>query len=102
MTNAEVVKKFIKGEIRGKTKNLYIDSNKLVNYSTVIAQWNGTEEQTKELAINVNYYSRSTSTIQFEILKQIKQARKNGYNFILVMNGTSDRVEQFTNRLQAE
>lgn len=106
MKNADVIEKFIylQGEEKSKTQHLYIDTNnrQLINYNTVIAQWNGTEEQTKELVIDVNYYSQTTSKIQGEIIKQVKKARKNGYIFFLVMNGTSDRIEQFTSRLKAE
>lgn len=106
MKNADVIQKFIylHGKEKSKTKNLYIDTqyNQLVNYNTVIAEWNGTDDQTKELVINVNYYSKSTSTIQSEIIKQVKKARQNGYIFFLVMNGTSERVEQYSNLLKAE
>ena len=58
MKNIEVIQTFIKeeGREKAKTQHLYIDTDnkQLINYNTVIARINGTEEQTKEIEINVN------------------------------------------------
>lgn len=99
MKNIEVIQTFIEKEGREgvKTKNLYIDTERkaLINYSTVIARVNGTEEQTKEIEVNVNYYSQTTSTIQASIIRAIRYYKNIGKEFIVVLNGTEKRVEQF-------
>lgn len=99
MKNIEVIQTFIKeeGRKKAKTQHLYIDTERkaLVNYNTVIARWNGTDAQTKELEINVNYYSSTTSRIQANILRVVRYYRNMGKNFIVVLNGTEKRVEQF-------
>lgn len=99
MKNIEVIQTFIEKEGREevKTKNLYIDikHKALINYSTVIARWNGTEEQTKEIEINVNYYSQTTSIIQANIIRVIRYYKNMGKDFIVVLNGTEKRIIQF-------
>ena len=104
MKNIDVIKTFIEREGRegAKTQHLYIDTGnkQLINYNTVIARWNGTEEQTKELEINVNYYSSTTSKIQSYIMKTAMEQREQGQSFFLVMNGTEKRVEQFEKKYQ--
>lgn len=99
MKNIEVIQTFIKeeGREKAKTQHLYIDTDnkQLINYNTVIARINGTEEQTKEIEINVNYYSSTTSRIQANILRVVRYYRNMGKNFIVVLNGTEKRVEQF-------
>ena len=99
MKNIEVIQTFIKEEGREKTKtqHLYIDTDnkQLINYNTVIARINGTEEQTKEIEINVNYYSSTTSRKQANILRVVRYYRNMGKNFIVVLNGAEKRVEQF-------
>ena len=99
MKNIEVIQAFIKeeGREKAKTQHLYIDTDnkQLINYNTVIARINGTEEQTKEIEINVNYYSSTTSRIQANILRVVRYYRNMGKNFIVVLNGAEKRVEQF-------
>ena len=99
MKNIEVIQTFIKeeGREKAKTQHLYIDTDnkQLINYNTVIARINGTEEQTKEIEINVNYYSSTTSRIQANILRVVRHYRNMGKNFIVVLNGAEKRVEQF-------
>lgn len=99
MKNIDVIKTFIgeEGREKAKTKNLYIDTERkaLINYNTVIARVNGTEEQTKEIEINVNYYSQTTSTIQANIIRVIRYYRNMGKDFIVVLNGTEKRIIQF-------
>lgn len=99
MKNIEVIQTFIKeeGRKKAKTQHLYIDTDnkQLINYNTVIARINGTEEQTKEIEINVNYYSSTTSRIQANILRVVRYYRNMGKNFIVVLNGAEKRVEQF-------
>lgn len=99
MKNIEVIQTFIEreGKEKAKTKNLYIDTEQkaLVNYKTTIARVNGTEEQTKEIEINVNYYTNTTSRIQANILRVVRYYRNMGKNFIVVLNGAEKRVEQF-------
>lgn len=99
MKNIEVIQTFIKeeGREKAKTQHLYIDTERkaLVNYNTTIARVNGTEEQTKEIEINVNYYTNTTSRIQANILRVVRYYRNMGKNFIVVLNGTEKRVKQF-------
>lgn len=99
MKNIEVIQTFIgkEGKEKAKTQHLYIDTDnkQLINYNTVIARINGTEEQTKEIEINVNYYSSTTSRIQANILRVVRYYRNMGKNFIVVLNGAEKRVEQF-------
>ena len=99
MKNIEVIQTLIKeeGREKAKTQHLYIDTDnkQLINYNTVIARINGTEEQTKEIEINVNYYSSTTSRIQANILRVVRYYRNMGKNFIVVLNGAEKRVEQF-------
>lgn len=99
MKNIEVIETFIReeGREKAKTKNLYIDtSNKqLINYNTVIARWNGAEEQTKELEVNINYYTSTTNRIQTSIIRVIRYYKNMGKEFIVVLNGTEKRIIQF-------
>lgn len=99
MKNIEVIQTFIEKEGREEAKatNLYIDTERkaLINYSTVIARINGTEEQTKEIEVNVNYYSQTTSTIQANIIRVIRYYKNIGKEFIVVLNGTEKRIIQF-------
>ena len=105
MKNIDVIETFIKeeGREKAKTQHLYIDTERkaLVNYNTVIARWNGTDTQTKELEINVNYYSTTTSKIQTYITRTAREQRKQGQIFIVIMNGTEKRVEQYSNILKS-
>lgn len=105
MKNIDVIQTFIKeeGRTKAKTQHLYIDTERkaLVNYNTVIARWNGTDTQTKELEINVNYYSTTTSKIQTYITRTAREQREQGQIFIVVMNGTEKRVEQYSNILKS-
>lgn len=105
MKNIEVIQTFIEreGKEKAKTKNLYIDTEQkaLVNYKTTIARVNGTEEQTKEIEINVNYYTNTTSRIQANILRVVRYYRNMGKNFIVVLNGAEKRVEQYSNILKS-
>lgn len=99
MKNFDVIQTFIKeeGREKAKTQHLYIDTDnkQLINYNTVIARINGAEEQTKEIEINVNYYSSTTSRIQANILRVVRYYKNMGRNFIVVLNGAEKRVEQF-------
>ena len=99
MKNIEVIQTFIEKEGREevKTQHLYIDTDNkaLINYNTVIARWNGTEEQTKELEVNVNYYTSTTNRIQTSIIRAIRYYKNMGKEFIVVLNGTEKRIIQF-------
>ena len=105
MKNIEVIKKFLQeeGKEDAKTKHLYIDSKKrqLINYNTVIAEINGFDGQEKEIVIDVNYYSRTTSKIQSYIIRTIRELREQGKILIVVLDGAEKRVEQYTKILQA-
>lgn len=68
MKNIDVIKSFISGEVKGKTKNLFIKGDNLVNYSTIIAK------RTNKGLIEVNNtkYSQSTSTIQNALKRELQ------------------------------
>ena len=106
MKNIEVIEKFFKeeGRKKAKTQHLYIDAKnrQLINYNTVIAQWNGYEEQTQELVIDVNYYSTTTSKIQTYITRTARKMREQGKLFFVVMNGTEKRINLYSKILKGE
>ncbi len=93
MTNQNVIEIFLQGG-RAKTTNLFTDGTELINYTTTIAKWNGYEWQTKELEINLNYYSKTTSKIQGQLVKAVAKAKASGNIPLLVLTGTNDRVEK--------
>ena len=102
MKNIKVIENFLRGgDKKARTQNLFISNNELVNYSTTLARWNGTEEQTKELEIDVNYYSTTTSKIQTYIVKMANQLKQEGYSFYIVLNGTQKRVEQYSHYIDS-
>lgn len=105
MRNEQVVEEFLKQikkedcNKKAKTKNLHIEGDKLINYTTVIATINGTGEQARELELNCKLYSRTTSTIQNYIIDGIRAIRDtSNTQFGLVLNGTEERIEQFSKR----
>lgn len=59
MRNVDVVKAFVAGAEKGRTKNLKIDGNYLINYNTVIARRIG-----EMIFLNKTKYSVTTSRIQ--------------------------------------
>lgn len=65
MKNLDVIKNFINGEAKGKTKNLYIEGNNLINYYTIIATRNN------GFKVNSTKYSQSTSTIQNALRREL-------------------------------
>lgn len=67
MKNTDVIQMFIDGASKGKTKNLRIEDNKLVNYDTTLAQWEG-----NEMIVNMTKYSQSTSIIQNQLLHKLQ------------------------------
>lgn len=102
MTNIEVIKRFLRGE-QGQTakrvlatgaegRTLYTEGNKLINYNTVIAELRGDTEG-KELEVNATRYSKTTSKIQTELIRQANQLRREGKQLFVVMSGSADRVE---------
>ena len=68
MKNIEVIKLFVNGEVKVRTKNLFIKGNNLINYSTIIAK------RTDKGLIEVNNtkYSQSTSTIQNALKRELQ------------------------------
>lgn len=73
MKNVDVLRNFINGDTQGKTKNLYIDGNKLFNYDTCIAErWEKIDGKEYGFAVNVTKYSKSTTVIQNELLHMLE------------------------------
>lgn len=107
MKNIDVIKTFIQeeGEEKAKTKNLYIDTEnkQLINYNTVLAKINDREGQTKEIEINVDQYSVSTSKIQGYIADTLwYYINRLNYKYIVVLTGNSRRLKQFEKRIFGE
>ena len=74
LTNGGVIEAFVThrgGNAYSHNKNLRYSLcyGTLVNYNTVIARW--TED--KKLEVNLRKYSRTTSKIQTQLLKAIKE-----------------------------
>lgn len=65
MKNVDVIELF-SNRMTGKTKNLRSDGNFLVNYSTVLAQYDD-----GCIIVNMTKYSSSTSTIQNKLLSML-------------------------------
>ena len=68
MKNIDVIKKFIGGEVKGETTNLYIQGDNLINYSTIIAK----RTSNGQFLLNTTKYSRSTSVIQNALKFELK------------------------------
>lgn len=68
--NIEVVEAFFNGQNSGKTTNLYIENNKLVNYYTALAERVPRGDGSFHFILNETKYSRSTSAIQSMIRKE--------------------------------
>lgn len=74
MKNIDVIKAFANGETKAKTKNLYIEGDKLFNYDTCIAErWLKIDGREYGFVVNVTKYSVSTTTIQNAILREISE-----------------------------
>lgn len=67
MKNIDIIKKFVNGETKGKTTNLYIQGDSLINYSTIIAK-----RTDKGFLVNSTKYSQSTSTIQNALKRELQ------------------------------
>ena len=107
MKNIDVIKTFIQeeGEEKAKTKNLYIDTEnkQLINYNTVLAKINGREGQIKEIEINVDQYSVSTSKIQGYIADTLGYyINRLNYKYVVVLTGNSRRLKKKKKRIFGE
>jgi hypothetical protein len=69
MKNIDVIKAFRNGHIKGQTKNLRIEGNRLMSYNTCIAEREVLSTHT-EYTLNVTKYSQSTSRIQDAMLRE--------------------------------
>lgn len=63
MRNYDLVLNFLAGATTGKGSNLYIDDNKLINYSTCIAF----RKDSRTIVLNGQRYSQTTSIHQNRI-----------------------------------
>ena len=64
MTNEQLMKEFLNGATKGKAGNLKIEGDKLIQYSTTIAQFvNG------QCVVNVTKYSKTTTVLQNKLAK---------------------------------
>lgn len=64
MTNEKLMQEFLNGETKGKAGNLKIEGDKLIQYSTTIAQVvNG------QVIVNVTKYSKTTTVLQNKLAK---------------------------------
>jgi hypothetical protein len=80
MKNIDVINAFVSGATSGKTKNLRIEGNFLMNYNTCIAEREVVGNRS-EYILNMTKYSVSTSTIQNQVKREL-------YNAIDVMEIT--------------
>lgn len=71
MRNVDVVFAFVTGLSRQKTKTLFIDGDRLYNYSTCIAERKRKRDGSYTFIVNVSKYSNATTTIQNALLKTI-------------------------------
>lgn len=62
MRNEEVVRKFTKGFGHARGSNLYIEGDKLINYTTIIAL-----RYSDRIVMNENHYSHTTKVHQNRI-----------------------------------
>ena len=92
MKNKDVIKLFLQKE-KASGSNLYSDGNKLVNYSTTLAQWH----DNYHLIVNNTRYSVSTSKNQNWLRRAITSERgiviKDVYNIPI----DTKNLEQYTN-----
>lgn len=72
--NIDVIQTFINGGQKVKTKNLKIDGDKLLNYQTIIAK-RDFKNGDYIFTINSTKYSRSTSTIQNQLVRLIPKSK---------------------------
>ena len=70
MKNVDVLVAFINGESKAKTRTLFIDGDRLFNYSTCIAE-RKLEDDGDSFIVNVSKYSNATTTIQNQLLRMI-------------------------------
>lgn len=69
MKNIDVIKAFRNGATSGRTKNLKIDGNFLMNYNTCIAEREVLSTHS-EYTLNMTKYSQSTTTIQNQMQRE--------------------------------
>jgi hypothetical protein len=74
MKNIDVINAFVSGANKGKTKNLRIEGDKLMNYNTCIAErWDKLGGEEFGFVVNTTKYSQSTTTIQNKLLTVIPE-----------------------------
>ena len=92
MKNKDVIELFLQKK-KASGSNLYSDGNKLVNYSTTLAQWH----DNYHLIVNNTRYSVSTSKNQNWLRRAITSERgiviKDVYNIPI----DTKNLEQYTN-----
>lgn len=76
MKNQDVIQSFINGQTKGKTKNLRIEGDKLINYNTVIAERELMPNMEFYYTVNVTKYSMSTTTIQNKLTSLLSEQGK--------------------------
>lgn len=92
MKNKDVIELFLQKK-KANGSNLYSDGNKLINYSTTLAQWH----DNYHLIVNNTRYSVSTSKNQIWLRGSITSERgivvKDVYNIPI----DTENLEQYTN-----
>lgn len=92
MKNIDVIEKFLNKE-SAKGSNLYSDGNKLVNYSTTLAQWH----DNYNLIVNNTRYSVSTSKNQNWLRGAITSERGIVVKNVFSIPIDTKNLEQYTN-----
>lgn len=72
MRNIEVIKQFLnKSSGNSDNRNLISTGDKLINYTTCIAEWNN-----DSIMVNMTKYSSSTSRIQTMLISKLRFGHK--------------------------
>lgn len=71
MRNVDVVFAFVTGLSRQRTKNLFIDGDRLYHHNTCLGERKRKRDGSYTYIVNASKYSQSTTTIQNALLKTI-------------------------------
>ncbi|UUV46127.1 hypothetical protein [Bacillus phage vB_BanS-Thrax1] len=76
MRNVDVLFAFVTGLNKQRTKNLFIDNDRLYHHNTCLAERKRKRDGSYSYVVNVSKYSQSTTTIQNALLRTIPNPEK--------------------------
>lgn len=79
MKNIEVIQAFVNGDENAKTKNLYIEGDRLMNYDTCLAERFELLDGTLRFIVNISKYSTTTTTIQNKLINYLPEDPMNQF-----------------------